>query len=331
DPWGKRVKVSVSGQDQWFFYSITGQRVGTFVVNANGSMDVATDPQTLKREVNRYFGGKLIQSNGLLVATDRLGSVRANSNGDQMRYKAYGQELTWTANGREKFGTYYRDGVGLDYADQRYYGSVGAFLSPDPGGMRTMVPANPGSWNRYSYVQGDDPVNSFDPSGLFQENPCWGDPLRIGCDPTAYVPSPGFNPGEEGAGGGGGGEVEPDPVAVSDRIMDRELQSAFARALKMLGNEPDCFALFGLPRAIRSGFAISSTSAGANSGFFLVRPIASEANTVTSATTTGVGYQQLPIGNDATVMVNSSVVIQLNNTSAQASFVSGTDYDQAIT
>src|SRR5581483_2869357 len=164
DPLGKRVKVNINGQDQWFFYSITGQRVGTFVVNPDGSMDVATDPQTLKREVNRYFGGKLIQSNGLLVATDRLGSVRANSNGDQMRYKAYGGELTSTANGREKFGTYYRDGVGLDYADQRYYGpGSGRFMTPDPS-TDNVDYADPGSWNAYAYANGD-PINFNDPDG----------------------------------------------------------------------------------------------------------------------------------------------------------------------
>ena len=61
-----------------------------------------------------------------------------------------------------------RQGVGLDYADQRYYGSgVGRFLTSDPyqasGGA-----SQPGSWNRYAYVEAD-PVNYNDASGLLKE------------------------------------------------------------------------------------------------------------------------------------------------------------------
>jgi RHS repeat-associated protein len=69
-------------------------------------------------------------------------------------------------DGREKFGTYFRDAIGQDYADQRYYNAgMGRFWSPDPGGIRTAHASNPASWNRYSYVNGD-PVNMSDPSGL---------------------------------------------------------------------------------------------------------------------------------------------------------------------
>jgi len=65
-----------------------------------------------------------------------------------------------------KFATYYRDGTtALDYANQRYYGrTIGRFLTADPYGG-SANPANPQSWNRYAYVQGD-PVNANDPSGL---------------------------------------------------------------------------------------------------------------------------------------------------------------------
>jgi RHS repeat-associated protein len=64
-----------------------------------------------------------------------------------------------------KFATYMRDGVsGLDYAVNRYHmPGQGKFATADPyqasGGT-----ADPGSWNRYSYVEGD-PVNLFDPQG----------------------------------------------------------------------------------------------------------------------------------------------------------------------
>jgi hypothetical protein len=70
------------------------------------------------------------------VVTDRLGSVRANSNGERMSYFPYGEERTSMKDGREKFGTYFRDPAangGLDYADQRYYARAGGrFLTPDP-------------------------------------------------------------------------------------------------------------------------------------------------------------------------------------------------------
>jgi RHS repeat-associated protein len=112
-----------------------------------------------------YFGGKLAMSKGLPVVTDRLGSVRTNSV-EQMRYYPYGEERTSTADGREKFGTYFRDNPTQDYADQRYYAvGMGRFNSADPLGMNAASPANPGSWNGYSYV-GGDPTNFTDETGL---------------------------------------------------------------------------------------------------------------------------------------------------------------------
>ena len=91
--------------------------------------------------------------------------MRANSNGEQFAYYSYGLERTSTPDGQEKFGTYFRDGLGEDYADQRYYdASSGTFWSPDPGGIATGHPADPNSWNRYVYGN-DDPVDHMDPSG----------------------------------------------------------------------------------------------------------------------------------------------------------------------
>jgi len=114
-----------------------------------------------------WFAGKLIQDSSATtnaVALDRLGTNRANG----ARFRPYGDEITSTANDREKFATYTRNSyTGFDYADQRFYASTyGRFNTPDPykgsGG-----PSDPGSWNRYAYVE-DDPVNSSDPLGLFQ-------------------------------------------------------------------------------------------------------------------------------------------------------------------
>jgi hypothetical protein len=71
---------------------------------------------------NVYFKGKLVKSKGVVVVTDRPGSVRRNANGETFSYYPYGEERTSTADNREKFATYMRDNPVQDYADQRYYG-----------------------------------------------------------------------------------------------------------------------------------------------------------------------------------------------------------------
>jgi len=166
---------------------------------------------------NVYFGGKMIRSQGVTVATDRLGSVRGNSNGERMAYLPYGQERgnPTTPDGREKFGTYWRDStMGVDYADQRYYAyqavgswSAGRFMSPDPGGVATADPTNPASWNRYAYAVGD-PANGNDPTG------------QIVCfDPDAQSIYDGSCTGDDGGwGGGGGGGLLPAPPPTNPKI-----------------------------------------------------------------------------------------------------------------
>jgi RHS repeat-associated protein len=79
-----------------------------------------------------------------------------------------------------KFTGYFRDAeTGLDYANQRYHQpGMGRFMSPDPY-MASGGPSNPGSWNKYGYVQGD-PVNFVDRKGLELE--CTDDD----CDESSY-------------------------------------------------------------------------------------------------------------------------------------------------
>jgi RHS repeat-associated protein len=87
-----------------------------------------------------------------------------------MSYFPYGEERTSTADGREKFGTYFRDPGGVDYADQRYYASAGGqFMTPDPDGLRGANPLNSTSWNRYAYVNGD-PANFTDRCGIAHQS-----------------------------------------------------------------------------------------------------------------------------------------------------------------
>lgn len=108
-----------------------------------------------------------------------------------MSYFPYGEERTATANNFNKFGTYHRDaGTGLDYADQRHYSNIhGRFLTPDPYVASAGV-ESPGSWNRYSYVEGD-PINWRDPSGLFSACP---EGARSGPDGNSCVLEDWLNP-----------------------------------------------------------------------------------------------------------------------------------------
>ena len=161
DPWGKRVgrQDQTTGASQYTLYGVTGQRLAVLACTFNGQWSTCATSNS-----NVYFKGRLLMSAlGGYMSADRVGSVGTGS-----AYFPYGEEKGSppTPTGIERFGTYYRDFVGQDYADQRYYNSIGGrFLTPDPGGIRTADPKNPGSWNRYAYANGD-PVNRNDPTGL---------------------------------------------------------------------------------------------------------------------------------------------------------------------
>ena len=137
---------------------------------------------------------------------DRLGSVRANGAGERFSYYPYGEERGTSADGREKFGTYTRDSVGVDYGDQRYYGvGTGRFGSADPY-MASGGAASPSTWNRYLYVHGD-PVNFHDPTGNLEADPngtAGGDCLHLSVDGVSYgcVGEGGSGTGVQGGGSG---------------------------------------------------------------------------------------------------------------------------------
>ena len=126
----------------WNLYGLNGERLEThqytlglyfFVYNGQAIPVYFTTSDTLVSR-NLYFGGRLIQSNGQTVLTDRLGTVRANESGARAAYYPYGeQQGGGIGDGREKFATYTREvGSGLDYAGQRYFSPVyGRFTSAD--------------------------------------------------------------------------------------------------------------------------------------------------------------------------------------------------------
>jgi RHS repeat-associated protein len=195
DPRGKRVMSSnEQGNYIYTFYGITGQPLAT--LNCNIS-DYPAYPSCWIAGQNVYYGKKLIVSGGVPVVTDRLGSVRADTQGESMAYYPFGEERTGTPDGRAKFGTYFRDMIGQDYADQRYYGSgIGRFWSPDRG---TASLGNPMTWNRYAYAAGD-PVNRFDPTGKNVAAPADGGCTFVGVDDDGLLV---YDCNQTGGGGGG--------------------------------------------------------------------------------------------------------------------------------
>jgi hypothetical protein len=100
---------------------------------------------------------------------------------------------------------------------------MGRFLTADPY-QASGGPANPGSWNRYAYVEGD-PVGFHDPAGLMARAPSqWG---WANCGPNwiwdASLSGPctdesigGGGIGTGGGGGGGGDSFAPKDGARAD-------------------------------------------------------------------------------------------------------------------
>jgi RHS repeat-associated protein len=161
--------------------------------------------------------------------------VRANTLGENFAYYPYGEERTSTADGRDKFGTYFRDVAGQDYADQRYYGSsAGRFWTVDPGGMATAHPRSPMSWNRYAYTTGD-PINFIDSHGRDESR------IQDGCtwdDSTNTLACDAGNPCDDDpllcdSGGGVGGSAQAGGITQS---TDGSFQDAYASLESTLGN-----------------------------------------------------------------------------------------------
>ncbi|MFN9296708.1 MAG: RHS repeat-associated core domain-containing protein, partial [Acidobacteriota bacterium] len=116
------------------------------------------------------------------------------SKGNGSQFFPYGESRSSSpGDDRENFATYSRDSLsGLDYADQRYYApSLGRFLTPDPAGV---------GLNHYAYSDAD-PINGFDPSGLFAES-AGGSQTRVN-DYSCYLEGRSFCGGNGGGFGGG--------------------------------------------------------------------------------------------------------------------------------
>jgi RHS repeat-associated protein len=251
DPSNKRIqKQLTNGTEEIHFYGARGERLGIYNLQINGS-SLSCGMSSL----NIYFGGKRIgrvysYGNTSFVGLDRLGS-----DGGLNSYP-WGEEKTTTTQNTDKFATYYRDGTGLDYADQRYYSSImGRFLTPDPYKANNGAsgdPAEPQSWNRYAYVLGD-PVNYYDPEGLVAHCPpgthvvqrgqsfgCLLDPTPPPDLPTPTGPGDPAVPGTPKVGG------DPHPPICDKPILQPTYTSIFIMMGNDLGTDPAFFAAIAL-------------------------------------------------------------------------------------
>jgi RHS repeat-associated protein len=187
-----------------------------------------------------------------------------------MRYFPYGEEQAPTGEGREKFGTYLRDGNGMDYADQRYYvPGAGRFLTADPAEADSESPL---SWNRYTYVEGD-PINYSDPEGDIKSCPSG---TRTGPDGKSCVADGSEGSGRRAGGDGPRGRAKrvpvgdarreergrgPSPPAATGDPVQGGLDKARERALEML-QSPECQSLFGTAESRANGFDPATLIAG---------------------------------------------------------------------
>ena len=292
DPWGKRVlQYSVcarcsQGSGTLYFYSISGQRLGSYQLNdyppGYGGIIVLTPMY-----IPQYFGRRM------LVAMDRLGSVR-NSQSGSMAYFPWGEERTSTLDGTDKFATYFRDGVtdgvGQDYARARYYNNnFGRFWSPDPAGLKAVKRRNPTSWNRYIYAL-NDPVNFRDPTGREVAAPPGDAGMCVddgdgGDEGDGGGDGPGYDPGLCGDSGDDGSDgITPAAPAPTDQwgavqlfglstataSQVNTLQAAYNQALDLINSVPECGGLFaGDPASADVGSAIA-TDALMNSQYQLI-------------------------------------------------------------
>ena len=253
DPWGRRIFKQWPGFDgvnecEAYFYGATGQKLESY--SCNYEPDTILWSTTLEG-INTYFGGKTLSEKGVFVATDRLGSVRGNSNGESFSYFPWGEERgTGTADGRTKFAGYYRDQAGARLCDGAVLlATTGSFWSPDPGGMNNANAADPMTWNRYGYVMGD-PINRTDVSGLCsdQDNPpCYSvnsAPLPPG--PTPGSPAQGSGndaaPPDLGGNDNDGGSPNPCPpvpIAPASANINQNIQTSQAMATLISMNSSD--------------------------------------------------------------------------------------------
>ena len=147
DAWSRVVEIQAFGT------SAGGEKVQWLVPDHLGTPRIVIDETGNRANVKRHdylpFGEELFAGTG--GRTIALG---------------YGGDGV-----RQRFTQYERDAeIGLDFAGARFYASTqGRFTSIDPL-MASAAPANPQTFNRYSYVS-NSPLTQIDPTGMFGISP----------------------------------------------------------------------------------------------------------------------------------------------------------------
>jgi RHS repeat-associated protein len=229
-PWYDQQNQPLYRGGVWNVYGLNGERLETDT-QASGIIMIQGQPVFYgwytPGASNVYFAGRMIASNGVGVAVDRLGSVRLDDSGGRYSPTPYGEG--GSSYVQDLFTGYTRDsGTGLDYANQRWYSSTyGRFTSADRY-KASAGPNNPGSWNRYAYVTGD-PINMVDPKGQFglTAEYCNANPDDPGCNDgqnqfddcggERFVEAGCVSPG----GGGAGDNSHPDEPQCSIELYSR--------------------------------------------------------------------------------------------------------------
>jgi RHS repeat-associated protein len=180
-----------------YVYDGLGNRVQKIDQNGNATTYVYDAFGNLAAE----YAGPVSTAGTQYVTVDDLGSTRLVMTGTQATerhdFEPFGRDLptvnglgnnTWRAqisaygsgDLRQRFTGQERDPENtLDYFNARYFtGAQGRFLSPDPRNAGAN-PADPQSWNGYSYVS-NNPLTFTDPSGLGFWSDFGGFLLKVG-------------------------------------------------------------------------------------------------------------------------------------------------------
>jgi RHS repeat-associated protein len=251
DPSGKKVLWASDGGAtavcEIYFFSITGQRLAQFGCKFGIGNSGSIEWSVWMAKRTTHVGGQLttdtdydsLGSNPTArdITTDRLGSIRARGT-ERYTYYPYGEVRTSTGS-----SSLY---AALESPVRGYDSNAGRFDRPDPLGLGAVTLGDPGSWNRFAYVQGD-PVNFRDPKGLFKCMDCEDETEEEGpsicqtgyyydehtglCTPYGGIGNP---PGGGILGGGGGGNNSSGPGLAGYGAAGRDLQL-----------KPDCAALIG--------------------------------------------------------------------------------------
>jgi RHS repeat-associated protein len=192
-----RQKSAVSPNNGSTSYEYDGDGKRVLKLNCSGGAACTDASPNLTTTVYVYdalgqlaaeYGGVPLTSGTQYLTTDHLGSTRlvtdtAGSITRRYDYLPFGDQLDQSHNGRSsaystvaypvfppdgqplKFTSKERDAeTGLDYFGARYMSAAqGRFTSPD-GPFNDQDPADPQSWNLYSYVR-NNPLINTDPTG----------------------------------------------------------------------------------------------------------------------------------------------------------------------